>query len=50
MQPSFSEKVTSREGDVKFMNFNGIESVRILENLVFDDSCEGIYNEKELLD
>ena len=41
MQPAFSEKVSSREVNVKFMKFNGIESLRNLENvlLIFDDSC-----------
>ena len=49
MQTTFSEKMSSRENDVKFMKFNGCESVRNLENvlLVFDGSCKGIYNEKE---
>ena len=48
MQSTFSEKMSSREIDVKFMKFNGCQSVRNLENvlLVFDDSCEGIYNDK----
>ena len=38
----------SREIDVKFMKFNGCQSVRNLENvlLVFDDSCEDNYNDK----
>ena len=46
MQPAFSEKVSSREVNVKFMKFNEFESLRILENvlLVFNDSCEDIYN------
>ena len=51
MQPAFSEKVSSREVDVKFMKFDGFESVRKLENvlLVFNDSCEDIYNDKEFV-
>ena len=46
MQPAFSEKVSSQEVNVKFMKFNEFESLRILENvlLVFNDSCEDIYN------
>ena len=49
MQPALSEKMFSREVNVKVMIFNGFESVRNLENvfLVFDDSCEDIYNDKE---
>ena len=33
------------------MKFNGFESLRSLENvlLVFDDSCEDIYNAKEFV-
>ena len=51
MQPAFSEKVSSREVNVEFMKFDGFESVRKLENvlLVFDDSCEDIYNDKEFV-
>ena len=51
MQPAFSKKVSSREVNVEFMNFNGLESLRNLENvlLVFDDSCEDIYNDKEFV-
>ena len=51
MQPAFSEKVSSREVNVEFMKFGGFESVRKLENvlLVFDDSCEDIYNDKEFV-
>ena len=51
MQPAFSEKVSSREVNVEFKKFDGFESVRKLENvlLVFDDSCEDIYNDKEFV-
>ena len=51
MQPAFSERVFSHEVNVKFMKFNGFESLRSLENvlLVFDDSCEDIYNDKEIV-
>ena len=51
MQPAFSEKVSSREVNVEFMKFDGFKSVRNLENvlLVFDDSCEDIYNDKEFV-
>ena len=51
MQPEFSEKVSSREVNLKFMEFDGFESERNLENvlLVFDDSCEDIYNDKEFV-
>ena len=51
MQPPFSEKVSSREVNVKFMKFDGFESVRKLENilLVLDDSCDDIYNDKEFV-
>ena len=51
MQPAFSEKVSSREVNVKFMKFDGFGSVRKLENvlLVFDDSCDDIYNDKEFV-
>ena len=50
IQPAFSKKVSSHEVNVKFMKFNGFESLRNLVNilLVFDDSCEDIYNEKEI--
>ena len=38
IQPAFSEKESSHEVNVKFMKFNGFESLRNLENvlLVFD--------------
>ena len=51
IQPAFSEKVSSHEVNVKFMKFNGFESLRNLENvlLVFDDSCENIYDDKEFV-
>ena len=51
MQPVFSEKVSSREVNVKFMKFDGFESVRQLENvlLVFDDACDDIYDDKEFV-
>ena len=51
MQPAFSEKVSSREVIMEFMKFDGFESVRKIENvlLVFDDSCEDIYNDKEFV-
>ena len=51
MPPAFSEKVSSREVKVKFMKFNGFESLRNLENVhvVFGDSCEDIYNDKEFV-
>ena len=50
MQSAFSEKVSSREVKLKFMKFDGFESVRKLENvLVFDYSCEDIYNDKEFV-
>ena len=51
IQPAFSEKVSSHEVNVKFMKFYGFESLRNLENvlLVFDDSCEDIYNDKEFV-
>ena len=51
MQPTFSEKMSSREIDVKFMKLSGCESVKNLENvlLVFHDSCEGIYDDKEIV-
>ena len=51
MQAAFSEKVSSREVNMKFMNFNEFQSVRKLENvlLALDDSCEDIYNDKEFV-
>ena len=51
MQTTFSEKVYSREVVAKFLKFNGFDSVRNLDKmlLVFDDSCEVIYNDKELV-
>ena len=51
MQTAFSEKVSSREVNVKFMKFNGFESLRNLEKflLVFDDSCKNIYYDKEFV-
>ena len=43
--------MSPREVNVEFMKFDGFESVRKLENvlLVFDDSCEDIYNDKEFV-
>ena len=51
MQSAFSEKVSSREVNVKFMKFDGFEAVRKLENilLVFDDSFKDIYNDKKFV-
>ena len=51
MQAAFSEKVSSREVNMKFMNFNGFQSLRKLENVLLasDDSCEHIYNDKEFV-
>ena len=51
IQPAFSEKVFSQEGNVKFLKFNGFESLRNLENvlLAFDDSCEDIYKDKKFV-
>ena len=51
IQPAVSEKVSSHEVNWKFMKFNGFESLRNLEIvlLVFDDSCEDIYNDKEFV-
>ena len=51
MQPAISEKVSSREVKEKFMKFNGFGSLGNLETvlLVFDDSCEDIYNVKEFV-
>ena len=48
MQPAFSAIMSSREVEMKF---NSYESVRNSENvlLVLDDSCEDIYNDKELV-
>ena len=51
MQPAISEKVSSREVKEKFMKFNGFGSLGNLETvlLVFDDSCDDIYNVKEFV-
>ena len=34
MQPTFSEKKSSREVNMKFMKFNGFKSLRNLENFL----------------
>ena len=51
MEPAFSEKMSSREVNVKIMNFDGFQYVRKLEKvlLVFNDSCEDIYKDKEFV-
>ena len=51
MQSAFLEKMSSRKSNVKFIKFNGFESIRDLENflLVFDDSCEDVYDDKEFV-
>ena len=50
MQPAFSEKVFSPDVNLKFLKFNGFESVRNLENilLAFDDLCEDTYVDNAL--
>ena len=51
MQSAFLEKMSSRKSNVKFIKFNGFESIRDLENflLVFEDSCEDVDDDKEFV-
>ena len=48
IQPIFSEKSKTHSIDLTFIKLNGFDNLRNLENilLVFDDSCEEIYNDK----
>ena len=49
IQPHYSEKSNTHSIDLNFIKFNGFDSLRNHENilLVFDDSCEEIYNDKD---
>ena len=51
IQPIYSEKSNTHSIDLFFIKFNGFDSLRNLENilLVFDDSCEEIYNDKDFV-
>ena len=51
IQPIYSEKSITHSIDLTFIKFNGFDSLRNLENilLVFDDSCEEIYNDKDFV-
>ena len=51
IQPLYSEKSNTHIIDLTFIKFNGFDSLRNLENilLVFDDSCEEIYNDKDFV-
>ena len=51
IQPLYSEKSNTDSIDLTFIKFNGFDSLRNLENilLVFDDSCEEIYNDKDFV-
>ena len=48
IQRIYSEKSKTHSIDLTFIKLNGFDSLRNLENilLVFDDSCEEIYNDK----
>ena len=51
IQPLYSEKSNTHSIDLTFIKFNGFDSLRNLEKilLVFDDSCEEIYNDKDFV-
>ena len=51
IQHAFSEKVSFREVNVKFVKLNRFDCVRNLEIglLIFGDSCENICNDKEFV-
>ena len=50
-QPMYSEKEKSPNINIEFIKFNGFDGLRNIENvlLVFDDSCEEIYNDNEFV-
>ena len=50
-QPIYSEKGESHNINIKFVKFNGFDGLRNIEKvlLVFDDSCEEIYNDDEFV-
>ena len=50
-QPMYSEKGKSHNINFETVKFNGFDGLRNIENvlLVFDDSCEEIYNDNEFV-
>ena len=50
-QSMYSEKGKSHNIHLEFVKFNGFDGLRNIENvlLVFDDSCEDIYNDNEFV-
>ena len=50
-QSMYSEKGKSHNINIEFVKFNDFDGLRNIENvlLVFDDSCEEIYNDNEFV-
>ena len=44
-------ELNARRIQIEFVKFDGLDRLKIIENilLVFDDSCEEIYNDKEFV-
>ena len=50
-QPILRDELNARRNQKEFVKFNGFDRLRNIENflLVFDESCEEIYNDKEFV-
>ena len=51
IQPVVMDELNARRIHIEFVKFDGFDRLRNIENilLVFDDSCEEIYNDKEFV-
>ena len=50
-QPILRDELNARRNQKEFVKFDGFDRLRNIENflLVFDESCEEIYNDKEFV-
>ena len=51
IQPVVMDELNARRIHIEFVKFDGFDRLRNIENilLVFDDSCEQIYNDKQFV-
>ena len=51
IQPVVMDELNARRIHIEFVKFDGFDRLRNIENilLVFDDSCEEIYNDKQFV-
>ena len=51
VQPIIRVELNARRFQIEFVKFDGFDRLRYIENilLVFDESCEEIYNDKEFI-